>query len=152
MDANIMRDSQLSSRVAVYGTLRTGESNHGLLTRCLSQGTFELKGYEMRVMSGVNLHSIPFIVKSDTPEAKVTVELFTPQVHQEWPQILRELDWLEGHPDWYTRELVSVADGYPRVWVYTFDQEQLDDAIAHGRALTVPTGDWLNPLPKEEAA
>ena len=158
MDVNIIEDAARSNMVAVYGTLRTGQGNNGLLDECNSQGTYVLKGYSLYVMSPTNPQSIPFIVKSIEEDAEVTVELFKPRERNCWVETLQRLDWLEGHPEWYTRELVELHDASngelaeSKVWVYTFSAQQLAEYKDAGRGMAIPTGDWLNPSLEEAAA
>ena len=156
-DSNPKDSHEFCSRVAVYGTLRTGESNHFLFresgAHLPSLGTFKLPGYSCFVMSATSFRSIPFIANNDElvsmghkPAGAVTVEVFTCGP-DEWDELLENLDSLEGHPSWYLRTLVEI--GGERTWVYVFTGEVLEsylDISSHRQI--VPTGDWLNPLPE----
>jgi gamma-glutamylcyclotransferase (GGCT)/AIG2-like uncharacterized protein YtfP len=113
----------------------------------------------MYVMGGrLDFSSIPFVVKTGNDEDVITVEIFKsthsrnfdPEYAYKWGMTLTELDWLEGHPSWYKRELARTSDG-SEVWLYTMDEGQKEDYIQHS-GHRVPTGDWLNPVASEEVA
>lgn len=113
-----MEKLNFPQNVAVYGTLRSGYSNHGLISR----------GNTDTVGSGetVNLHTltasgIPF-VKKDGGKHKVKVEVY--QVNDK--ETMDRLDSLEGHPRWYRREQtpVELEDGsVVDAWLYFNEDE-----------------------------
>lgn len=152
IESVVDEDTQRCMRVAVYGTLRTGMSNHGLLRNATSLGTFTLKGYKLYVMSASTFDTIPFIVPAK--EEETTVEVFElpeswEQIHK-WTQLIENLDLLEDHPNWYTRTAVTI-NGAP-TWVYAFLDAVATQYLAHGDIQPVPTGDWVKPVAEREEA
>jgi len=99
-------------RIAVYGTLKQGHSNHErLLTESpfLGDGTTTSK-YPM-VVAG-----IPFLIARPGKGHHVKVEVY--QVNS---ATRAKLDDLEGHPDWYQRRVIDITmEGGEVVpcWVY----------------------------------
>jgi len=101
---------ELRERVFVYGTLKRGFCNHALLDEAEFIGeatTVERFGFYLGADDyAPEVEEIPYLYR----HPKVTDE--TISVHGEvWeisPTILRQLDRLEGHPDWYQRENIQV--------------------------------------------
>ena len=97
-------------RVFVYGTLKRGFCNHALLDEAEFIGeatTVERFGFYLGADDyAPEVEEIPYLYR----HPKVTDE--TISVHGEvWeisPTMLRQLDRLEGHPDWYQRENIQV--------------------------------------------
>lgn len=83
----------------VYGTLKRGFGNHSLLvdSKCLGTGVTE-EPYVM-TQSG-----IPFVHKTYNAEPHP----IQGEVYVVDDETVEWLDALEGHPDWYKRELVNV--------------------------------------------
>ena len=98
--------------VAVYGTLKQGRGNHGLLSTAQFVG-------EGRTVSTHRMYSqgIPYVRKA--PDG-YTVQV---EVYSVSTEVLSSLDALEGHPDWYRRELVPVrVQGTEHeAWMYMVD-------------------------------
>lgn len=112
--------------IAVYGTLREGFGNHGLISR----GDTEKVGKGKTVgFHTLTAHGIPF-VKKDTGDHRVVVEVY--QVND--LETLSDLDSLEGHPRWYKREIekIELEDGsVVDAWLY-FNEEQAPTVITSG--------------------
>ena len=97
-------------RVFVYGTLKRGFCNHALLDEAEFIGeatTVERFGFYLGADDyAPEVEEIPYLYR----HPKVTDEAMS--VHGEvWeisPTMLRQLDRLEGHPDWYQRENIQV--------------------------------------------
>jgi len=97
-------------RVFVYGTLKRDFCNHALLDEAEFIGeatTVERFGFYLGADDyAPEVEEIPYLYR----HPKVTDEAMS--VHGEvWgisPTILRQLDRLEGHPDWYRRESIQV--------------------------------------------
>ena len=97
-------------RVFVYGTLKRGFCNHTLLDEAEFIGeatTVERFGFYLGADDYAPVvEEIPYLYR----HPKVTDEAIS--VHGEvWeisPTMLRQLDRLEGHPDWYQRENIQV--------------------------------------------
>jgi len=97
-------------RVFVYGTLKRGFCNHALLAEAefIGEATTVARfglylGADDYALDG---EEIPYLYR----HPKVTDEAIS--VHGEvWeisPTMLRQLDRLEGHPEWYRRESIQV--------------------------------------------
>ncbi|MGO8679229.1 MAG: gamma-glutamylcyclotransferase [Limisphaerales bacterium] len=104
-----------SHLVFVYGTLRRGCWNHGLLAKAEFVGAGKTKRrYAMYV------DAIPYVVKEE-------VSQIVGEVYAVDQGTLRDLDSLEGYPSWYERQEVDVAldDGRQIVaWMYFSRQPQ----------------------------
>lgn len=91
----------MDNRVFVYGTLKRGESNHGLLLGSKYLGVVFTKPSEWTML---NLGSFPALVDSQGAFAPpVQGELFLVS-----DAVLGSLDALEGYPDFYGRKSVAV--------------------------------------------
>jgi gamma-glutamylcyclotransferase (GGCT)/AIG2-like uncharacterized protein YtfP len=110
--------------VFVYGTLLRGETNHYFLkgSRFLGETSTEPL-YDLVDMGG-----LPVMVSGGS--TSVVGELY--EVGEE---TLAALDNLEGHPIWYTRTNVVLADGLTAE-TYLMDRNQVVD-----RPL-IPSGNW----------
>jgi len=84
--------------VFVYGTLKRGYSNHALLQGCgylgVAQTVDKFAMYE---------RGIPYVSKQEN-KTQIIGELYLVD-----ELCLNNLDMLEGHPDWYKRELINVT-------------------------------------------
>jgi len=110
--------------VAVYGSLRACLSNHYLLEESNCIGTFVLNlPYTM-----ISLISFPALIKTERTN-NITVEIY--EINNE---TLKRLDYLEGYPSFYNRELISV-NGI-KAWIYYInDSHEFKNDI-------VQSGDW----------
>jgi gamma-glutamylcyclotransferase (GGCT)/AIG2-like uncharacterized protein YtfP len=103
-----------STRVFVYGTLLRGEGNHRLLARARllrearTEATFELR----------DLGAFPGLVRGGA-------HAVAGEVYEVDADTLAALDRLEGHPRFYRRTLIALADG-ERVEAYLLAPEQVD--------------------------
>ena len=97
-------------KIAVYGTLKSGFGNNVLMkgSTLLTEG--KISGHRL-FQAG-----IPYVVKDDTSDYDITVEVY------EVPESkVPNIDSLEGHPDWYRREVTEVRTMNGDVihaWVY----------------------------------
>lgn len=97
--------------VAVYGSLKRGFNNHHII----KETPFIGKGLTVNRYAMYNLGGFPFITKEEI--GKVSVEVYDVTD----PNILFNLDDLEGHPDFYCRERIEIdLDTGERVsaWIY----------------------------------
>lgn len=115
------------SKVAVYGSLRKGMGNHGLLVAvgAVLVSTERAPGFNM-----VSLGGYPAVYES---VGDITIEVYDVAHNEE--ESMRRLDRLEGFPTFYNRKLIDTSQG--PAWIYFMPEEQL----AHRRA--VPNGDWV---------
>ena len=114
--------------IIAYGTLMTGEPNHGFcrnavrITPCIIRGALYDTGYGFPA----------FVPEGDAP---VRAELIQIPV-EDWPDV----DRLEGCPDFYRREFnaAELADGSTAGgWVYIMNR-------LPARAEFIASGDWKN--------
>ena len=119
------------TRVFVYGTLRRGEPNHHLLDArmLLRAGRTEPR------FTLVSLGAFPAMI--DGGETAVVGEVYDVDA-----VTLAALDRLEGHPRFYRRQPIRLADG-DEVLAYLLSPEQV-----RGQP-RIPSGDWLDANPKE---
>lgn len=89
----------------VYGNLKHGFYNHVLLEDSEFCGNGYLSGYDMYLMG-----SFPAIAPGNG--------VVSGEIYKVDDLVLQRIDQLEGHPDWYTRELVNFPQFSEGVWVY----------------------------------
>jgi len=104
-----LKNSENRNYIAVYGTLRRGFHNHKLLE--FFQADYLGKSKTVEKYPMVIKHGIPFVgqMKRNEMGSQIAVEIY--RVSDE---CLDQLDKLEGEPDWYHREEVSL-EGFERV-------------------------------------
>jgi gamma-glutamylaminecyclotransferase len=111
-------------RVFVYGTLLIGESNHQLIEGSRFIGP-------ARTVLGYRLFDLgPFPAMIAEGAGSVAGEVF-----EVTSAVLEALDRLEGHPEWYQRTTIALADG-TSADAYLMRPEQVE-----GR-LSIASGDW----------
>ncbi|MBT9559651.1 MAG: gamma-glutamylcyclotransferase [Myxococcales bacterium] len=117
--------SGLETVVFVYGTLRQGECNHGLLgQRVPLRVVRTLRAWEL-----VDLGTYPALL----PGGNTAV---LGEVYAVDDETLGELDALEGHPDYYQREAIALDDGSV-AQAYVMRRENVSDFRP------IASGDWL---------
>ena len=97
--------------VFVYGTLKRGGSNHGLLqgAEFISESV-TLHEYVLRDNGGFP-SMCHYAVDDDPAVYRVRGELFKITADH-----LQDLDWLEGHPSFYYRSPIDLVHG--KAWAY----------------------------------
>ena len=99
------------SYVFVYGSLRKGFGNHRLLENSKFLGYGKTKEKYSLYADG-----IPYVVKEPLTQIKG-------EIYQVDDETLHRLDQLEGHPEFYKRELIDVIteDGKTiKAWIYFY--------------------------------
>ena len=112
--------------VFVYGSLKEGHPNHGVLKGSTFIGRTYIQGdYTM-----LDLGYFPGVVNlSGAGDGRIFGEVYTVDLDG-----LNSLDILEGHPDYFKREHLSTEFG--RAWMY-----QLPDEYAEHYP-TIKSGQW----------
>ena len=100
--------------VAVYGSLKRGFYNHYLLETSTFMATGQVDGFQM-----FNLGSYPMVVSGS---GQIEVELF--EVNR---ATFTDLDRLEGFPNYYGRQMVTVQTPHCPVeaWMYLGQRQQV---------------------------
>lgn len=118
----------MSTYVAVYGTLRSGYGNHFLLggVECLGTGLTQERFTMLSSGFPVCLRDPE---ESEDFKTQVVVEVYDLSSHPRPEQVLRRLDNLEGHPDWYKREVIRInmGDEVVEAWMYIMPGTRIDD-------------------------
>lgn len=126
IEDNVMysKDNVLGKHlIAVYGTLKKGHSNY---YNYLTQSKYVGAAYTMDKYP-LLIEGLPFLLNKPGVGENVEVDLFLIN-----DATLRNVDGLEGHPDWYYREKIEVctSDGTPLLAsVYFNDRE--DTGVYH---------------------
>jgi gamma-glutamylcyclotransferase (GGCT)/AIG2-like uncharacterized protein YtfP len=130
-DKRIEPDS-VTPLVFVYGTLKKGHSNNGLLKDAEFIERIKLNGdYYM-----LDMGAFPGVVqKWDIPAPRQVHPTVLPSSHifgEVWritPDILASLDILEGHPNFYFRQHFLIRDRFPQeaVYIYTLPISWVSD-------------------------
>ena len=114
-------------RVFVYGTLLRGQGNHHLLKTARYEG-------QARTRAAYRMHSLggfPGVVAvTDGPEA------IEGEVYFVDAATLARLDRLEGHPRFYRRTVIALADG-TRATTYLLPNRSVAGCPV------IPGGSWL---------
>ena len=128
-----------SSTLAVYGTLRHGQRNHGLLVGARSLGVGFLAG-SLYDVPRTPYRAYPYPALVPTSRGRVTVELY--QVVD--AAVLAAIDRLEHHrpadeaTSQYLRRVVEVINGpvaEASAYLYNGPPDELGELI--------PDGDWV---------
>ncbi len=112
-------------RLFVYGTLKKHHGNHGLLVRAKAR----FIGYDKIIVpkaAFMDLGNFPALITDivDTKESQtICGELWYGS-----PEMLKSVDILEGHPNFYRRQKVWTEIHRKRAWVYGLPEGY----IAHG--------------------
>jgi len=94
--------------VAVYGTLKKGFRNHHFLS---NQNSHFLRKDHTGQGYALFVEDLPFLSKREDGKG---CEI---EIYQIDDQTLESLDYLEGHPDFYRRQVLKMENGFP-IWIY----------------------------------
>lgn len=110
--------------VAVYGTLKKGYSNYwGYLSDSSFVGSGTTTDKYPLVVSG-----LPYLIENKGVGHNVAVDVFKVTDSR-----LRELDRLEGHPQWYCRKQIDITIKGKQVlcWIYFNIKEVVGNKVLH---------------------
>lgn len=129
----IIFNDDYSINVFVYGTLKQGEANHGVMTSADGKfiTTAKLPGYYM-----VNTPWYPFAAKSDNDDDYIEGELYKVPAEK-----LHILDTLEGYPQLYDRDTVSIEDLEAVIYVNRNKAEMASYEKQYGKTTNWTGGD-----------
>ena len=123
----------MNELVAVYGSLRQGMGNHGVISDNEYVAQTTLSGdYRM-----VSLGGFPGVMKTSNPTSPIIIEVY--RVTDE--HNMRRLDSLEGYRgpgqnNFYDKELVTLDNGM-QAYIYLLDEDE------YGSYAGVDHGDWV---------
>lgn len=134
------KDEELFN-VCVYGSLRSGQQNHlRYLSNSLYVREIQVPGMmlSLRSFPGIILHSdVPYLHPSKT---FVFYKITYGQIYLVNRDTLAELDFLEGHPEFYERVELECG-GLGKYYIYKLQWHK----YLKGKQLVVPGGVWLGP-------
>lgn len=117
--------------VFVYGTLRKGQHNASVLGASPYRGDARTaRDYRL-----LHLGGFPAIVPVARPGAGAAI---VGEVYECDARTMRDLDRLEGAPDFYYRTQVTLDTG-DQAWIYILNRD--NDNAAYP---VIPSGDWLD--------
>jgi gamma-glutamylcyclotransferase (GGCT)/AIG2-like uncharacterized protein YtfP len=117
---NVLEDTL----VAVYGTLKKGYSNYNhYLTSSKYIGKGATKEKYPLVIKG-----LPYLIENIGQGFNVEVDVFKVS-----PSVLKDLDALEGHPNWYRRKEIQIKmkDKTLMCWIYFNIREKGNGELYH---------------------
>lgn len=117
----------MDTTIFVYGTLRKEQNNHVYLANSRYLG----KGKTMKKFA-LFVSIIPFVEKNNS------VSQIVGEAYAISDTVLRQIDSLEGHPNWYKRELVDIqldSGEIIKAWIYFYPSP-------HGTL--IESGDFCN--------
>ena len=130
---NILQDNL----IAVYGTLKKGYSNyHTYLhnSKYIGKGTTQDK-YPMII------EGLPYVIDKKGKGKNINVDVFKVSKGS-----LRNIDSLEGHPQWYRRkeiEVVMKSGSILKCWIY-FNPKTYNEGMKTYATYTQGTRQWFN--------
>jgi gamma-glutamylcyclotransferase (GGCT)/AIG2-like uncharacterized protein YtfP len=132
----------MTTNVFVYGTLKRGYWNNRLLQDSKFIGEATSVGSYYLASSG-----IPYAVPDNYAHDKDCYPIIG-EVWEVDEGVLEDLDMLEGHPDWYKRELRDFTlDEYVelKAWIYEYPHDAHKDNHSAGITLVEgkPHYEWL---------
>ena len=92
--------------VFVYGTLKKAHGNNVLLRTAKYLGE-ALTNQKYQTVEG----GIPYVIHPDNTHPDAEKRRVVGEVYEVDEATLEDLDSLEGHPNWYRREIISTTRG-----------------------------------------
>lgn len=126
---NMDKSIEKTPYVFVYGTLMKGFGNNRLLKNSERVGVATTVN-KLKLFAS----SIPFLV-NEKGSSVISGEIY--RVNE---RALKQLDALEGHPQWYKREVITVTDEVGdsfKAWVYFMPKDNMGRNISE-----IPSGDY----------
>ena len=140
----------LPTKVAVYGTLRRRQGAHSILGNSRYLGSFMVQGFGM-ITYGAYPYAVPMWSAGD-PVSFIHAEVY--EVRS--PEVMRNLDRLEGYPNHYNRLQVATPFGSGgsgitddnAAWMYCLESTMADERDA----MHSTSGGWMDyaSLPRGE--
>lgn len=124
---NVLEDNL----VAVYGTLKKGYSNYySYLTSAKYVAKGKTKEKYPLIISG-----LPYLIEDIGKGHNVEVDVFKVSDSK-----LKDLDLLEGHPNWYRRKQVDIVVGKKTLscWIYFNIKEKATNQVFHKSYVQAP--------------
>lgn len=116
-------------RIFVYGTLLRGFGNYDRLLK--GRSTFVKEAETSPIFTMWNLGSFPGVVNKGYTAIKG-------EIHEVSDDVLRDLDRLEGHPNFYVRTPLRTADG-DDCEIYLLSSRWDNDERPQAE---IPSGSW----------
>ncbi len=134
-------------RVFVYGTLCSGEHNHSYISENLVRSLGVFKTVEKYYMIRNKGYSFPYLIPSGLLDLKEEPIKITGEVYEITKEGLDRIDMLEGVPDHYTRDVITVEneEGKAQAFIYLMKDKAYLDVIQNEFGkwfLHCKTGDW----------
>lgn len=122
------------NKVAVYGSLRKGLSNHSVIEKSRLLGFDFVEGFSMYPINKSN--GFPFALQ-DNSENSIKVEVY--EINNESTKM--RLDSLEGYPSFYDRVIIDTEFG--KCWIYVLNMEKDTSSM-------VSISDWKKYLEEDK--
>jgi len=125
--------------LAVYGTLRRGETNSGLLGAARFLGMGRLAG-QLRMMppSAARAYAYPSLVRDEPGTVVVEIYALADAAALEATDRLEAYDPADETGSEYVRRAATIEEGpVPEAWVYVYNGPRGEMGAA------IPDGDWI---------
>jgi gamma-glutamylaminecyclotransferase len=139
--------------IFVYGSLRKGLHNNHLLDDAKYIGKFTTINHY--IMIGTKSFSYPYLIDPTYLKFNLYSSIaddysknIVGEVYEIDNVLMKKLDSLEGHPDYYTRKQIQVENDIAKIYVYAYILENKDiinsiERYINHRFIFVESGDWV---------